>query len=210
MRTFLITSGVMIRRASNKPELYWLCGVLPLLVLLLSPWNLISGRMVSLCALLPAVFLITGWHYSGSRTGLTTLLFRTDIEGGIKASEIALPAISGTLLSSAAAMAVGWPPAWQFFLTVPLTALSFTLLLSVTEERMKFPGRSILGLLWIWGISRPEGFQGTQEVLVVTDYPGRVLFASPESGGTHPDSFVLASLILALVSIGLFSLSRRK
>lgn len=210
MRTFFITSGVMIRRALSKPEIHWFCGILPLLVLLLSPWNMVPGRMVSLSALLPAVFLVTGWHYSGSRKGLTALLFRTDSSGGVKASEIALPAITGTLLSSAAAIAAGWPPGWQFFLTVPLTALSFTLILSVAEERVKFPGRSILSLLWIWGISRPEGASSMEEFLAVTDYPGKVLSASPESGGTHPDSFVLASLILALVSIGLFSLSGRK
>ncbi len=200
----------MIRRALSKPELYWLCGVLTLLVLLLSPWSMVPRRLVSLSAFLPAVFLITDWHYSGTRTGFMSLLFRTDSAGGIKASEVALPAMAGTLLSTAVALAVGWPPAWQFFITAPLTALSFTLLLSVTEERMKLPGRSILGLLWIWGISRPEGARGTEEMLVATDYPGRVLFASPGSGGAHPDSFVLASLILALISMGLFSLSGRK
>lgn len=200
----------MVKSALKKTDLHWLCGVLPVLVLLLSPRDLVTGRLVSLAALFPSVFLLTGWHDSKSRTGLMALLFRTESIGGVKTSEIALPAIAGTVLSSMAALAAGWPPVWQFWLTAPLTALSFTLLLSLIEEKFRFAGRSLLSLLWIWGISRPEGTSGAEEMLLFMDYPGRVLLASPESGGIHPDSFVVASLIFTLVSLGLFSLSGRK
>jgi len=200
----------MLKRSLGSRELHWVSALFPVLILLLSPWNMVPAHMVSLCALLPSVYLVTGWHRSGSRAGLMGLLFRTDSAGGVKVSEIAFPAIAGTVLSSAAALALGWPPLWQFWITAPLTALSFSLILSVTEEKLKFPGRYALGLLWIWGISRPSNASMNGGILVATDYPGRVLFASPESGGTHPDSFVLASLILVLIAFGSYSLPGRK
>lgn len=210
MQTFILASGIMVRRALKRSDMRWLAATLPALVLLLAPWETVPVRLVSLAAFLPSVFLLVGWFGSKSRIGLSSLLFRTERAGGLRLLEVLLPTAAGILLSALSALVVGWPPVWQFWLAAPLTSLSFTLLLTLSEEKLRFPGRSILGILWLWGISRPVQKPPVMGMLVFTEFPGEVLSASPESGGMHPDSFVLASLVLALLSLGLFSVYMRR
>lgn len=199
----------MVKRSSGSRGLLWICGMFPVILLILTPCDILPGRIVSLAAFLPGVFLLLGWHDSRNRNGLLSLLFRTEGTGGIRLAEAAAPALLGTILSSSAALISGFPPPWQFWLSAPLAVTAFTLVFTVTEERMKYAGRAFLSLLWIWGISRPAGLNGTGEILVPTDYPGGVLFASVEAGGMHPDSYVVASLVFLLISAGIYSLNRK-
>jgi hypothetical protein len=207
--TFLLTAEVMVKRALKRRDMPWLCGLVPAIILVLTPSGGLSGRLISAAALLPAVFLLTGWADSKSRKGIVSLLYRTDGYGSVRASEIALPAVAGSVLSSLGALVSGRAIPWQFWLTVPLTAVSFSFLLSLTERKLRYAGRSMFGLLWIYGISRPVGTGGTVSALLFTDYPGGILFTLPDSGGLHPDYFVVASLFSALLSAGLVSFFTR-
>lgn len=200
----------MVKRAAARRDLLWLCVLVPAVLLVLSPEEQTTSHLVSTAALLPALFLIPGWTDSKSRAGLISLLFRTDSYTGIRISEILLPALSGAVLTSGMALLVKHSIPWQFWLAGPLTAMSFTLILTVTEGRMKYPGRVFLSLLWIYGTSRPEGLGKTGGTLVLTEYPGGVLSAIPDSGGLHPDSYIIASLVLALLCAGIYSLTARE
>jgi hypothetical protein len=206
LQTLLLTAGVLLNRAMKRRDLLWLCGLLPVTLLIISPANLASCRLVSLAAFLPSIFLLTGWNDSSSRIGLLALLYRTGKENRVRITEITLPALTGTLLSAVLALLVKSVPPWQFWLVTPLTATAFSFIFIKTESSGRYPGRVALALLWIWGTVNGGNPQGISALAIFTEYPGTVLSASAGTGH-HPDTFVLASLILVMLSVVLYSLS---
>ena len=130
--------------------------------------------------------------------------FRTEGAGTVRFSELLLPTLSGTILGAIAGMASSFPPAWQFWLVLPLSAFAVSALIDSAERRYKYPGRFLLGILWLHGTSGSTG----GSLLAPFRYPGEVRI--PGEAAPHPDSFVLASLVLAGISAGIYSLSCRR
>jgi len=182
-----------------------MCGLLPLSVLFISQVDLMAYRLVSLAAYIPAVFLLTGWNDSQSRRGLCSLLNRTGRENRIRITEISLPILFGTFLSYGTALLISTAPPWQFWLVTPLASAAFVLIFIRTESFMKYPGRFLMALLWIVGAGSREKLQGLKALLVFTEYPAEVLSSAPGTG-PHPDTYVLASLVLVIISATLFLL----
>ncbi len=209
MRTFVLAGGILINRAVKKRELHWVCGLAPVAVLILSPPGQLFQHFVSLAALLPVVFLLSGWPGSRSRRGLTAILYRTAGGRSVYITEAVLPWIAGTLLSFAVAILVDPSLPWQFWIASPFTVLGFSLLFLALEERFRYPGRGLLFLVWLYGVSRQETPGTAVKALLFTEYPGGVVAGECPSG-MHPDSYILASLAFVLVSGGLAALFRRK
>lgn len=207
MKALLLTAEVMVKRSAGNVWLLWLCGFLPAAAAVISPAETLPGKLVSLTAFLPGVLLLTGWHGSRARKGLMAILFRTEGAGAVRLSELLLPTLAGTVLGSLAGMAASFPPPWQFWLTLPLSAFAVSALIDSVERRYRDPGRFLLGLIWLYGASGSEGTGRSGSLLAPFGYPGEVLFSG--EAAVHPDSFVLASLVLAGVSAGIYSLSCR-
>ncbi len=204
MKALLLTAEIMVKRSAGSIWLLWLCGFLPAAAAAVSPVDTLPGKLVSLAVCLPGVFLLTGWHGSRARTGLMAILFRTEGAGTVRFSELLLPTLSGTILGAMAGMAASFPPTWQFWLVLPLSAFAVSALIDSAERRYRYPGRFLLGLLWLHETSESGG----GSLLAPFLYPGKVLM--PGEAAPHPDSFVLASLALAGVSAGIYSLSCRR
>lgn len=155
-------------------------------------------------AMLPAVFLITGWYGSRSRTGLASLVFRSGGSSLINFAEIGLPALAGTVLGSLFSLMVKTQPPWQFWVVIFLFSTAFTLLLAAAESHLKYPGRFLLAALWILGVRTEAPSGGIGDLLTFTEFPYAVLATNPEAEGFHQDTFVLASLLLLAVSAVVF------
>lgn len=203
--TILATARIMVSRTLASPGIIWTTGCLPVLVLILTPVQMIPGRLVSVAAFLPSVFLLTGWTDSRERNGLTALLFRTQRLPRVRYTEIALPALGGAVLSSLVALLVKFPPPWQFWPASLMTSLAGALLLFFVEKRVRFIGRSMAGLLWIAGISGGTGRSAAADLLP-SDYPGRILEVSGSHGSAHPDTLLVASMVFLAVCATLFTL----
>lgn len=209
MRTFILTAGIMIERAVKRRDLQWVWGLSVATVLILGSPGEFARHFVSLAAFLPVVFLLTDWPGSQNRRGLMALLCRTQGGKTVSMTELLLPWAAGTLLSSAAAIIVDPSPPWQFWLASPFTVLGFSLLFLVSENRMRHPGRAMIFLVWLYGTSRQEACGAVEKVLLFTGYPGGVLVGECPSG-THPDTYIMASLALVIISGALAALCLRE
>lgn len=195
----------MVKRSTENRALLWLCSAAPATVLLFSHAETLPFRLVSLAAWLPALFLVTGWPYSSSRKGIRALVERSDISGTVTAAEVLLPGLSGTVLCSLTALLAGNTVPWQFWIIAPLFSFSTAMLLLAVEQKLQNPGRFVLLLLWMAGLSGKLSFKP----LIFTEYPGTVIETSLTQGGTHPDTFILLAILLLGISGSLWYLSKR-
>ena len=200
----------MGERAVNMNSRLWLIVLVLASVFVLTPKQRIPAELVAFAVISPAVFLLPGWCESAARKGIAAITTRGDSSRKIALAEWVSPALAGTVLSSAAVFCVAAPPPWQFWIVSPLISASFSLLLLTTEQHFKYPGRTILCLMWLIQSSMSPHQGKLTDFLLFTDYPAAVLPADPASGSHHPDAYVLASLVVLLLAIGIYALLRRR
>ncbi|MEA3267000.1 MAG: hypothetical protein U9P42_08680, partial [Candidatus Fermentibacteria bacterium] len=144
------------------------------------------------------------------RTGLLGLIKRGHKTGMVRIAEWLIPSLAGILISSIIVFTVSSHPPWQFWASAPLISVSFSLIFHLTEKYMKYPGRTLLILLWLFQLSEPRPLGKIIDMLMFTNYPAAVLSADPASGSHHPDSFVLASLFTLFIAAGAHTLLLRR
>ncbi|RKZ03802.1 hypothetical protein DRQ21_04680 [Candidatus Fermentibacteria bacterium] len=209
MQIIIFTAGMMWKRAVKMKSRLWLAGLAAVSILIITPPEKTATEFVSLFVLLPVVFLQTGWSDSRERKGIMTLINRGGTTGMVRFAEWSFPALGAVTVSSVLAFAAA-PPPWQFWVVLPLTAVSISLVYLTTEQHLKFAGRTVFIILWLLQLSQPAHTKKLLDLVLFTDYPAAVLLASPDAGTHHPDSFVLASLILVFLAAGTRALVRRR
>jgi len=210
LQLIILTAKLMWERAIDRRSRLWLSVLLLASVFVVAPTEEMLLQLLSFSLFLPAIFLITGWNDSAARSGLLGLIKRGDKEGMVRTAEWLIPGLAGMLISSIIVFAVSSQPPWQFWASAPLISVSFSLIFLITEKYMKYAGRTLLVLLWLSQLSEPRPLGKIVDMLMFTNYPAAVLTADPGSGGHHPDSFVLASLITVFVAAGTYTLVLRR
>ena len=200
MQIVIFTAKTMLNRAVKIKSRLWLAIVLLIGLFVITPGEYALEQLVSFLILFPVVLLLTDWNNSHSRNGILALTIRGDGSKKVRTTEWILPALAGTILSSIAVFAVSTPPPWQFWVVSPLTATAFSLLFLITEQHLKYPGRTILSLMWLFQLTRSEQTGGIADLLLFTGYPSAVLMADPASGTLHPDSYVMASIVVVFLT----------
>jgi len=178
----------------------WLGGLLLISLLIITPKQQIPYQFVSFTVLFPAVFLLTDWSSSAARKSMMFITTRGTGRKQVRTAEWLFPSLAGAVISSIAVFTVSAPPPWQFWVAASLIATSFSLILLMTEQHLKYAGRAVLYLMWLAQIT---GFRQTGRVtdfLLFTGYPAAVLIADPVAGSPHPDSYVLASLVIMFLA----------
>lgn len=183
-------------------------GFLPVCLLLITPKENVSYQLISFSALLPAIFLLIDWHQSSERKGLMGIITRGGGTPMVLLAEWVVPALAGAVISSVVVFTVASPPPWQYWITTVLSATSFSIVFLLTEQYAKYAGRVILGLLWIWQIS--EKSNNITDFVFFTDYSSAVLAYDTTSSSHHPDSFVLASIIVISLAATTYILLRKR
>jgi hypothetical protein len=201
---------MMWKRATGMSSRLWLAGVTALSVLVVSESGRASFEFISLTTLLPVVFFVTGWNNSVERKGILTIISRSSTSKMVELSEWLFPALTAIALSSVLVFAVSTPPPWQYWVVAPLTAVSFSLVYLIVEQHQRYAGRSILSIVWFIQLAEPYHTGRLLDLVLFTDYPAAVLLADPAAGTHHPDSFVLASLILVIVVTGVYTFFCRR
>lgn len=200
---------MMWKRAVNMKNMLWLAGLAAISILVITSPEKTAAEFVSLFVLLPVVFLLTGWSDSRERKGILTIINRGGTTSMVRLAEWSFPALGATFVSSVSVFAAAAPP-WQFWVVLPLTAVSISLVYLTTEQHLKFAGRTAFIILWLVQLSEPAHTKKLLDLVLFTDYPAAVLLASPGTGTHHPDSFVLASLILVFLAAGTRTLISRR
>ena len=208
MQIITFTSRIVWKRAVNLPSRLWLSGLLPVCLLMIAPLERIPSQLISLTVILPAVFLLTDWNGSAARNGIMAIITRGDGSRKVRIAEWSLPALAGAVLSSVTVFAVCAQPPWQFWVTSTLIAASFSLIFLMTEQYLKYAGRSVLILMWLTQITKQTG--KVTDILLFTGYPAAVLLYDPGTGSHHPDTFVLSSLIVVFITAGVYTLLLRR
>lgn len=194
---------MMWERAINTNSRLWLSGLLLTGLLIITPKHQIPGQLVSFAVLFPAVFLLTDWSSSSARKGMISITARGVSRKQVETAEWLFPSLSGAVVSSITVFAVSAPPPWQFWVTASLIATSFSLILLMTEWHLKYAGRVVISLMWL---AQTTGAQigRVTSFLLFTGYPAAVLHADPGTGSPHPDSFVLASLVITFLTASIY------
>lgn len=196
MQLIALAAAQMFKRSMGQGFIPWLCAAVLFTTIMVAPSGAMGERLLSLAAILPVLFLLVGWFDSRGRRGILSLVGRTGGTRRIGFTEKALPAAGGAALCMALVPLIQWPVPWQFWVVTPLFSVSFTLLLTVVERWFRYPGRFILSGLWIMGVS----YDGSASPALFTEYPGSVISTARTAGGTHPDTFILVSILLLAVS----------
>ena len=149
LRLMILTVSLMWKSALNRSGVIWICGLLLISSLLITPKIRIPGQLVSLSILLPAVFLLPGWNNSSTRKGIMGITKRGDGWKLIRVAEWLLPALAGIVISSIAVFALQPAPHWQFWVVSVLVSISFSLILTTTEKHSTNSGRALLSLMWL-------------------------------------------------------------
>ncbi len=194
---------MMWERAAGMSSRLWLGGLLLTGLLIITPGRQIPGQLVSFTVLFPAVFLLADWNSSAARKGIMSITIRGNGRKKVRITEWLFPALAGAVVSSIAVFAVSAPPPWQFWVAASLIATSFSLVLLMTEQHLKYAGRAILSLMWLAQITGSLHGRVT-DFLLFTGYPAAVLSADPVAEGPHPDSYVLASLVVMLLTASIY------
>lgn len=202
MQIIIFTAKMMWKNAINRKSRLWLSGFLLVSLFVITPQERILSQLVSFSVIFPSVFLLTDWNGSAARKGIMTLITRSDGPKVVKTAEWSIPALVGAVISSLAVFAVSAPPPWQFLVAASLIATSFSLIFLVTEQYMKYAGRAILGLIWLVQIKEHTG--RVTDLLLFTGYPAAVLSADLNTSSPHPDSYVLTSLIVMLLTASIY------
>ena len=210
MQLIILTAKLMWERAINLKSRLWLSVLLLAGVFVVAPKEEMLLQLVSCSLMIPAIFLLTDWNGSAARTGLLELIKRGDKAGMVRIAEWLVPSLAGMLISSIIVFTVSSHPPWQFWASAPLNAVSFSLIFLVTEKYLKYAGRTLLVLLWLFQLSEPRPLGKIIDMLMFTNYPAAVLAADPASGSHHPDSFVLASLVTVFIAAGAYTLLLRR
>ncbi|MCK5785075.1 MAG: hypothetical protein KAH54_00805 [Candidatus Sabulitectum sp.] len=210
MQIVTFTAETMLNRAVRIKSRLWLTIAMLTGLFVITPGEKALEQLVSFLVLFPAVLLLTNWNNSHSRNGILALTTRGDGNKKVRIAEWVLPALAGIIISSIAVFAVSAPPPWQFWVVSPLTATSFSLVFLIIEQHLKYPGRTILSLMWLFQLTGSEQTGGIANLLLFTGYPSAVLVADPASVAIHPDSYVMASLVVVfLTTTGYAFLQRR-
>ncbi|MCK5133101.1 MAG: hypothetical protein KAR40_13220 [Candidatus Sabulitectum sp.] len=210
MQIIAFTATMMWKRAINLNSRLWLGGLLLVCLLIITPEERIPSQLVSFAVLLPAVFLLTDWNGSAARNGILAIITRGDSRKRVRTSEWLFPALAGAVVSSVTVFAVSAPPPWQFWVAASLIATSFSLIFLMTEQYLKYAGRTVLTLMWLTQLTGPRQTGQVTELLLFTGYPAAVLLTDPNIGSHHPDSYVLASLIVVFITAGIYTLLLRR
>ncbi len=200
----------MWKRAVNMQSRLWLAGLAAVSILIISSPEKTAAEFVSLFVLLPVVFMLTGWSDSRERKGVLNIINRGGKTNMVRFAEWSVPAAGAAAVSSVSAFAAAAPPPWQFWIVLPLTAVSISLIYLTTEQYLKFAGRTVFGILWLVQLAEPAHTKNLLGLGVFTNYPAAVLLACPTAGTYHPDSFVLASFILVFLVAGMRAFVRRQ
>jgi len=209
LQIIIFTAEMMWQRAVNMQSRLWLTGLAAVSILIISSPEKAAAEFVSLFVLLPVVFMLTGWNNSSERKGILAIINRGDKANMVHLAEWSFPALGATAVSSILSFTAAQPP-WQFWIVLPLTAVSISLVYLTTEQYLKFAGRTVFSILWLAQLSEPAHTKNLLDLLVFTNYPAAVLMSSPTAGTHHPDSFVLASLVLVFLAAGIRALVRRQ
>jgi hypothetical protein len=209
LQIIIFTAGMMWKRAVDMKSMLWLAGLVALSNIIITSPAKTAAEFVSLFVLLPVVFLLTGWGDSRERKGILALINRGGTTNMVHLAEWSFPALGAAAVSSVSVFVAASPP-WQFWVVLPLTAVSISLVYLTTEQHLKFAGRAAFIILWLVQLSEPPHTKKLLDLVLFTDYPAAVLLASPDAGTHHPDSFVLASLILVFLAAGTRALLRRR
>lgn len=189
----------MWERAAGRKSNLWIIVLLLATLLTVTPKLQIPGQLISFATLIPAVFLLTDWNDSAARKGVLALTARGEGRNKVRTAEWCFPALTGALLASVSVFTVSAPPPWQFWVTSWLIATSLSLLVLMTEQHFKNPGRVTLSLIWLVRLTVSQNDK-VANFLLFTGYPAAVLTADPASGTPHPDSFVMASLVVVFLT----------
>ena len=201
---------MMWKRAINLNSRLWLSGLLLACLFVVTPEEKIPSQLVSFLVLFPAVFLLTDWNGSAARNGILAIITRSDSRRRVGTAEWLFPALAGAAISSITVFAVSASPPWQFWVAASLVATSFSLILLMTEQYLKYAGRTVLTLMWLAQATGPQQTGQVTGLLLFTGYPAAVLLTDPNTGSHHPDSYVLASLIVVFITAGIYTLLLRR
>lgn len=210
MQITIYTFRLMAERAIRLKSRLWLICLVLASLFILTPKTQIPAQLISFTVLLPGLLFLPEWNCSPERKGILAITARSEGISKVKTAEWLLPTLAGAALSSITVFAVSAPPPWQFWVVAPIIAASFSLILVMTEQNMKHAGRTVLSLLWLTQITQPQQTGKITDFLLFTGYPAAVLTGDPGAGSHHPDSFVLASLIVIFITAGVYALFSRR
>lgn len=210
LRLMILTIVMMFRNAVNRRGMIWLCSLFLISLLLITPEIRIPGQLVSLSILLPAVFLLPGWADSTTRKGIMGITSRGDGGKLIRIAEWIFPALAGVVISSITVFAFQSAPKWQFWVVSLLVSISFSLILITTEKYWTNAGRAVLSLMWLVQTTGDGPTDSISGLLLFTGYPAEVLTTDQVTASCHPDTYVLASMILLFLAAGGHTLLLRR
>ncbi len=210
MQIIIYTFRLMAERAIRSKSRLWLICLVLTSLFILTPKAQIPAQLISFAVLLPGLLLLPEWNCSPERKGILAITARSEGMRKVKTAEWLFPSLAGAVLSSVTVFAVSAPPPWQFWVVAPIISASFSLILVMTEQYMKYAGRTVLSLLWLSQITQSQQTGKITDLLLFTGYPAAVLTGDSGTGSHHPDSFVLASLIVIFITAGVYALFSRR
>ena len=199
MNLIIFTTGMMWKKAISQKSQYWLLALLIITLVIVTPQKRILTQLITLTILTPSIFLVPNWNSSTMERGILALISRSDGYRKVKITQWLFPAVIALILPAIFIWATGIPP-WQFWLTLLFVSFAFSISFSLTETFYKYQGRLFFSILWL---AQTTGIVESNKIikfLLFTNYPENTLSNQQYENFLHPDSFVLASLIVLLLT----------
>ncbi len=199
MNLLIFTARMMWQKAIAQKSQYWLLLLLIIALVIVTPPDRILTQLITLTILIPSVFLVPNWNSSTMEKGILALISRSDGYRKVKITQWLFPAIIAVVLPALSIWATGIPT-WQFWLTLLFVSFSFAIVFSITEIFYKYQGRLFFSILWLVQTTGITGSSKIAKYLLFTNYPENTLLTQQNENFLHPDTFVLASLIVLLIA----------
>ena len=199
MNLIIFTARMIWQKAIIQKSQYWLLSLLIIAIVIITPPDRILTQLITLTILIPSVFLVPNWNSSTMEKGILALISRSDGYKKVKITQWLFPAIIAVVLPALSIWATGIPP-WQFWITLLFISFSFAIVFSITEIFCKYQGRLFFSILWLIQITGITGDNKIAKYILFTNYPENILPTGQSENILHPDSFVLASLIVLLLT----------